>query len=73
VWWGDFIYDFVQVNARYGGSFFDCIVVLRCNKHLIKSSMCHFFQMVLDCQFEVKYIHDNIIQQTYTKHIVMNF
>jgi len=47
-----------------------CIVVLKCNKHLIKPSICHFFQMVLDCQFEVKYIHDNIIQQTYSNELL---
>jgi hypothetical protein len=26
--------------------------------------------MVLDCQFEVKYINDNIIQQTYSNELL---
>jgi hypothetical protein len=49
--------------------FLHCIVVLKCNKHLIKSSICHFFQMVLDCQFEV----NTYMIILFNKHIVMNF
>lgn len=29
-----------------------------------------FFQMVLDCQIEVKYIHNNIIQQTNSNELL---
>jgi hypothetical protein len=29
-----------------------------------------FLKMVLDCQFEVKYINDNIIQQTYSNELL---
>jgi hypothetical protein len=31
------------------------------------------FQMVLNFQLEVEHIHNNIMQQIYIKHIVMDF
>jgi hypothetical protein len=31
------------------------------------------FQMVLNFQLEAKHIHNNIMQQIYIKHVVMDF